>query len=60
MLKHKILDLSKVEAFADNEKIATDKLKVVLELEEDFVGKKRKYIFYFSHNVLKSFVSWGG
>ena len=53
-----ILDSSKFKAFADK-KILTKKLKFMLGREKNIVGKEILLvtsIFYFSHNVFKSFL----
>ena len=60
----KILDRSKVKAFADDKLTVTKELKFVLGKEENIVGKGKKNaayvvtsIFAFSHNVFKKLLS---
>ena len=52
----KILDLSELTAFADNEINVNQKLKLVSERVGNIMGKEENasYLhFFFSHNVLK-------
>ena len=53
---HKILDWSKLKAFADNKINLNEELKLVLERIESIVGKgeNARSIFSFFHNVFKT------
>ena len=59
---NKILDWSKLKAFADDNINMTQKLKYVLERLENIVGKGENAvtsIFFFSHNVFKRLLFQG-
>ena len=52
----KILDWSKLKAFADDKINVTEKLKFVLERAENIVEKEKTVvasIFFFSHKILR-------
>ena len=55
----KILDLSKLKRFADDNINVTQKLKFVPVRLENIVGKGETSIFSFSHNVFKWIHSQG-
>ena len=52
----KILNRTKLKAFADDKINVIKKLKIVLGLVENIVGKKANAGFFFSHNVFKRFL----
>ena len=62
ILNDKILDLSKLKAFADDKVNITEKIKFVLERVKNVVGKADAVtsIFSLSHNVFKSFLRVSG
>ena len=60
----KILDWSKLKAFADDKSNVTEKMKIVLGRIENIVGKgenagNQPSIFSISHNVFKRLLIWG-
>ena len=60
--KNKILDWSKLKAFADNKINVTQELKFISGRVENIVGKEKMLvtsIFSFFHSILKSFLIQG-
>ena len=52
---NRIIDWSKLKAFADDKLITTQNLKFVHGRVENIVGNGENAGFFFSHNVFKSF-----